>query len=170
MPVVIIEGVDGSGKSTFADKIAALVPHDYEIVRDHKGPLTNPVWDEYVTPLMNVRDDQFLIADRWHVGEMIYGPLYRGKSEVTPAEERLIELLLSRMGAVRIIMQPGLSTVRKRLGDRGEDFLLAENVKEVREFYGNYADKHNWDVIPTGTKQLAQAVVDSAIANAWVVS
>ena len=167
MPVVILEGVDGSGKSTFADKIAALVPHDYEVIREHKGPLTGPVWDEYVTPLMNIRDDQFLIADRWHVGEMIYGPLYRGKSEVTPAEERLIELLLARMGAVRIIMQPGLSTVRKRLGDRGEDFLLAENVKQVHDFYGKYAEKHDWDIVSKGSKQLAQAAVDVAIAHAW---
>lgn len=167
MPVVILEGVDGSGKSTFADKIEALVPHDYEVIRAHQGPLQGPVWDEYVVPLMAVRDDQFLIADRWHVGEMIYGPLYRGKSEVTPAEERLIELLLDRMGAVKIIMQPGLSTVRKRLGDRGEDFLLTENVKEVYEFYGNYGEKHGYDIVAKGTKAIAQAAVDAALAEVW---
>lgn len=167
MPVVILEGIDGSGKSTFADKIASYVPEGFEVIRNHKGPLTSTPWEEYVLPLMDIGKDQFLIADRWHIGEMIYGPIYRGKSEVTPAEERLIELLLSRMGAVCVIMQPGLSTVRKRLGDRGEDFLLTENIKEVYDFYDNYAKKHDWNLVSKGTHSLAADIVNTAIDGAW---
>lgn len=147
MPVIIVEGIDGSGKSTLVDSLESMIPDNYHVLRMHRGPIQDTVENEYIEPLTSLSSNQFLLADRWHVGEMIYGPIYRGESLVSGLYENLIESYLDSIGAVKIILQPDISEVRQRLADRGEDYLLEEHVEEVYKFYGQYADKHNYLVV-----------------------
>lgn len=165
MPVIILEGIDGSGKSTFADLLETFVPEGYNIIRAHQGPLNGTVFDEYVKPLVKITKEDFLIADRWHIGEMIYGPIYRGSSKVGPYEHGLLESLLFSIGAAKVVMSPGISTVRKRLGDRGEDFLMAEHLKQVYDFYVQYAVDNGYEILARGTKADAKRLVQFAVEN-----
>lgn len=144
MPIIILEGIDGSGKSTLARRLLAASP--IEAFIEHRGPIKGSVKEEYVDPLLNVRDDQLLITDRWHVGEMIYGPIYRGVSLVRPVVSE-IETLLDDLHAVRIIMSPGLDVVLDRLRERGEDYLQPEHVEPVYRFYESYARVFDYNVI-----------------------
>lgn len=157
--LILVEGVDGAGKTTLVNELAHYGP-DNTVVR-HCGPLRRSAWVEYMQPLHehNVRRD-FLIADRWHVGEMVYGPLYRGASKVDDNLRDTVELALDRLGAVKLIVLPPLEVVQKRLLDRGEDFLQQEHVEQVYLFYKAYADLFNWTVVG-----------DEAVTNArsWVI-
>jgi len=141
MPIIILEGIDGSGKSTLAQRIAEKSTLKTRI--EHRGPIENTVQEEYVKPLFDVELDELLIADRWHVGEMIYGPLYRGKTLVAPYLGA-IESILDWFGAVRIIMSPPIEVVRQRLEERGEDYLEPEHIEFVHKAYEDFAWAHDY--------------------------
>ena len=136
MPIIILEGIDGSGKSTLAQRIAEKSP--LPVRMEHRGPIKDTVQAEYVNPLFEVDEKELFIADRWHVGEMIYGPLYRGKTMVAQYVGA-IESILDWFGAVRIVMSPPIEVVRQRLQDRGEDYLKPEDVEHVHKAYEDFA-------------------------------
>jgi thymidylate kinase len=141
MPVIIIEGVDGSGKSTFADRVAEKLINetDANVIRAHKGvPENDSMLVEYFDPLKALGRNDVLVADRWHVGEMIYGPLYRGQSKMKPIIGSF-ESFLDEIEAQRIIMTTSLEQIVYRLKTRGEDYLQANHVRQVWEFYEAYA-------------------------------
>lgn len=161
MPVIILEGIDGSGKSTLAEALKQASPIPATIV--HRGPLEGTVEDELIYPLNRVGSDELLIADRWHVGEMIYGPIYRGRSEVFGEYNTIIENLLQDMNAVRIIMSPPLDIVEDRLNERGEDYLLPEHAEEVYNFYENYAIQFGWILLDEVTDTTVDQILRAAL-------
>lgn len=146
MPIVIIEGVDGSGKSTLADLIEDAAKLKYKVIRAHRGPMKGTVVEEYVKPLFDIKSDELLIADRWHVGEMIYGPIYRGISYVDSVLEH-IENILDDLAAVKLVMLTPREIILERIGSRGEDYLKPEDFDRVYSFYEKFAADYFWEEI-----------------------
>lgn len=146
MPIVIIEGIDGSGKSTLANMIEEVAEHKYKVIRTHRGPMKGSVVEEYVAPLFEVAADELLIADRWHVGEMIYGPIYRGISYVDSVLEH-IENILNDLGAVKLVMLTPKEIIQDRISSRGEDYLKPEDFDQVYDFYESFAKEYFWEEI-----------------------
>lgn len=164
MPIIIIEGVDGSGKSTLAQKLADASP--LPVRMEHRGVPEKKIEDEYLAPLLKVGRDELVIADRWHVGETIYGPLYRGHSELLarPLLNKLIESTLDDIGAVRVILSPSLRTVKSRLDFRGEDYLQPEHVKWVHDQYAEFAKENpKYKLISKVTKSTVQDLISEAV-------
>lgn len=138
MPIIILEGIDGSGKSTLATHLARQTTLQPTLI--HRGPIRTTVIDELIQPLFDVGPDELLIADRWHISELIYGPIYRGESRIDVETVEDIEASLKLLGAVRVILQPNLGTVYSRLAKRGEDFLAQEHIPLVYAAYKGFAD------------------------------
>lgn len=161
MPVIILEGIDGSGKSTLAEALLKASPLKTTIV--HRGPLEGTVEDELIYPLQKIADDELLITDRWHVGEMIYGPIYRGKSEVAGEYNDIIEDMLWNMNAVKVVLSPSLSVVKRRLIERGEDYLQPEHINEVYEFYERYANEYGYRLIREVTDLTVSELITAAL-------
>jgi thymidylate kinase len=169
MPIIIVEGVDGSGKSTFIEMIKEEIPDRFNVISWHCGPIEYTAEEEYYLPLLGVEED-FMVSDRWHVGEMIYGPLYRSESKVEGEWKEKIEKLLDDLGAIKVIMMPNLEEVKRRLADRGEDYLQDEHVEEVYNFYAKYAKENEYHVIKQASlptlKYVARELVGLAILGA----
>lgn len=161
MPVIILEGIDGAGKTTLAQHI--LEASQIETTIQHRGPLQGTVEDELIYPLQRVTDDELLISDRWHLGEMIYGPIYRGKSLVEGFYNDLIDSLLYDMNAVKVVLSPPLDVVKARLAARGEDYLQPEHVDQVHALYEALANKHNWRLIREVTPDTAKELLALAM-------
>lgn len=166
MPIIIVEGVDGSGKTTLISLIEKAIPKHFQKHFHHCGPLTGTVEQEYYDPLTRVRFDTFFVGDRWHVGEMIYGPIYRGESKVTKRWKNDIEDLLDRRGSVKVIMKPGLDVVTSRLKERGEDYLQDEHVKEVYDFYDIYAKDNGYILVEETQIDLLESVAADLVGLA----
>lgn len=132
--LIILEGVDGAGKSTTADAIARLLPG---ATRLHKGPMTADAITEYEDPLASYRpgSETHVICDRWHVGELVYGPVLRGKARMTLAERRHIDLFLAARGAVVVHVTASMSTIRQRLSTRGDDLVTLDQIDELNDRY-----------------------------------
>jgi len=165
MPIIILEGVDGSGKSTLAAKLAvAGKAAGYNVIQEHRGPIKQTVIDEYVRPLFEVGPDDLLIADRWHLGELIYGPLYRDISLAKPHLEA-IEGLLDMLHAVRVIVTAPLPVIRQRLEARGEDYLKPEHVERVHGSYIDFGTRLGYYFISTH-QGIDDALIEAFILNA----
>lgn len=129
---IIIEGVDGSGKSTLAEKLVKMYDGT-EPTLLHKGPIQADTYDEYVKPLLITEDliKPHAVADRWHLGELVYGPKYRGESRLTFEQLEWMEMFLESRGAVRLYMATPEDTVIERLSQRGDDMVKVDDVHDL---------------------------------------
>lgn len=74
--IFIIEGPDGAGKTTLARQLAK----DYDLEYHHEGPPpTDKVTQYYINLLLDAKDKR-IIFDRLALGEMVYGPILRGRN------------------------------------------------------------------------------------------
>lgn len=164
MTLIVAEGVDGSGKSTLIAELSHLAGNETRV--KHRGPLKTHPLLEYVYDLIAYQPDRdTILCDRWHVGELVYGPLYRSKSELTPAMTRYVEMFLASRGALRLMMSTPYEVVQHRITERGEDFLQPEHLHLVHDFYSEYARKEGWGEVKASydTGDLRRVLKDAKV-------
>jgi len=164
MSLFVAEGCDGSGKTRLIGDIAHVMPDNVTTL--HRGPLKRDPMLEYVGDLMSYLPGKSpsILCDRWHLGEMVYGPLYRGESKITPAMNLFIDLFLDSRGACRMWMDTPYEIVSKRLSDRGEDFLLEQHQRLVVDWYAEaLLGDTRWIAVPTDRRpSFVERIKDSA--------
>jgi len=160
--LIVLEGVDGAGKTTLTQRIMSTLPA--ETLRLHSGPLKGDPLKEYLWRLRAYQPDSYqnIICDRWHVGELIYGPLFRGQSKLTPEMLTYIEMFLDKLGAYKLVVTADLMTIRQRLTDRGENLLATNDVGMVWDFYNEYAHEHSWQLV--GSDEVMSSITSRARA------
>ena len=129
--LIIIEGPDKSGKTTLAKEIASYFKYDYA----HFGPPGKDPSREYAEFLINLKRPT--VCDRFYYGELVYGPLLRGKSVITPLEKATIERLARLRGAILIKATTDLSVIEKRYDAMGDDMITRDQNSAAY-----YAFKH----------------------------
>lgn len=71
--LTIIEGVDGTGKTTLAGKIS----EQHDAMYLHAGPPQHEDWvREYVDPLLRFPYGWDIVCDRWALGELVWPKLF----------------------------------------------------------------------------------------------
>lgn len=137
--LITLEGCDGVGKSTLAEALADLArAHGLHVRMLHRGkPVHDDPFDEYEQGLLDYQpaNHELVICDRWHWGETIYGPKYRGKSMLTRAGLRHIDLFLRARGAVQVLLDMPESVVATRLLERGDPLVAATEVSGIMQQY-----------------------------------
>lgn len=168
---VILEGVDGAGKSSLATQVAAEIKRvdpGSTVKLLHQGPLDGHPLDVYVHSVADYvpGSHTHIVADRWHYGEEIYGPLYRGQSALTVGQWRWTELWLASRGVTAFHITQPLEILQARLAARGEDFLQSHHVDHVRnEFHvvSARAITHHGTLTPSGsTVEIVSHIVKRA--------
>lgn len=132
MTLIVLEGADGTGKTTLAERFAARLPDCHYL---HRGvPERHPL-EEYESDLdWYVPGSHNVVCDRWHLGEIVYGLMYRGHSvlggNVGPGRFHVDAYLRSR-GAILLLTDCSKPTARHRLEQRGdEDYLDLDDLDE----------------------------------------
>jgi thymidylate kinase len=151
--LIILEGADGTGKTTVATGLLDLTGAQMMHASQPKGNWV----EEYVDPLLGYQPRQttaahrqigdvlpeaghnHLVCDRWHWGEVIYGPLYRGASILDEDAFVYMSHFLNSKGALIIHMWNTEDVIRKRWDERGEDFLQPEHLAQVLTKYHELA-------------------------------
>jgi thymidylate kinase len=150
--IFLLEGPDLAGKTTLAQSIADMMREQYPnyIIHMHKrGPLhkdVNPM-DEYLVPLHEMtrsmvrkaddpRPREIHIIDRWHAGELVYGPILRGASRLSRAQFNYIELVLYTYGVTPIYVNSALPTLQQRYDVRGDSL----SWNQIESAYRAYLD------------------------------
>lgn len=97
--IIVLEGCDGTGKTTLAEELKKL-GFSYR----HEGPpKTKDLFTYYTNQLLSVAPGRDVVFDRLHLGELVYGPVMRGRSELSTYQARLINRLLFARGGVLVL-------------------------------------------------------------------
>lgn len=136
--LTIIEGCDGSGKTTFAKEFANKTGAQYV----HFGPLptvkTTLHWVYIEAMLPALRGTADLVFDRSWLSEMPYGVAFRnGELRVDAIDIRYLEQLARCMYTVVVQCQPPWKVVLDSFMRRkGEEYLkTVDQLKQVYDLY-----------------------------------
>lgn len=128
--MIILEGPDGAGKTTLANDLARRFNYRYHAF----GPPQHPPLREYLGWLVDQPDNQ-VVVDRFHLGEHVYGPIYRGKSQLDPQSQWAIEMALKVRGATLVYVIAPLWALQETLLERGDDMVDVEDLARVVSAY-----------------------------------
>ncbi|MGH7974955.1 MAG: uracil-DNA glycosylase family protein [bacterium] len=127
---LIIEGNDKSGKTTLANAIVDRFGCTYF----HFGKPTKYPATEYAEAALKSPGN--IVYDRFYLGELVYGPLLRGKVGITPLELVIIERILRLKQAILIQTTTDVTLANKRLLVSTQEEMVnqAQNVKAAKRF------------------------------------
>jgi hypothetical protein len=113
-PVIVLEGCDGTGKTTAAASLADQ--HGYTVVHSGRISRTRGLTERYRAVL----DLPGKVAlDRSFISELVYGPLRDGRSRLTPRQAAELAFVIADRGGVLVHLTgcPGALAERLRIRD-----------------------------------------------------
>lgn len=123
--IIIIEGPDGSGKTTLANQLSKQT--GYPIVHRSKPETEEEkrlMMGEY---LQTIRSGKNMIFDRCWYSEMAYGPVMRDDSVISYPEMYELERQLVKCGAIIIHATGPKAALWQRCQSRGEDYVTSRD-------------------------------------------
>jgi predicted ATPase len=138
MSVIILEGPDGSGKTTLANHLVNCYGFKYEHEKQPKATWTSrDLFSHYVQTLYRAqRARQPVVLDRHYLGETIYGPVMRNRSLLTAGQVILIERLVRAGGTRVIVCLPPWGTVVANWQAKQCDYVT--QPEKLRDIYERY--------------------------------
>jgi thymidylate kinase len=142
--LIVIEGTDGTGKSTLANELGRRVletrPNERVEVIHFGPPKLHPLTEyEHVVDVYRPGQGRTIICDRLHWGEMVYSEIYRNGSQLGPWGFWHVEQALAARGALIIWADGDEARIRERQSQLGEDFLQPEHALEVQAAFERVA-------------------------------
>jgi hypothetical protein len=151
MTIVVLEGPDLAGKTTLARTLTSTLMN-VECLKQGPPSGSVDILEQYLRPIQDwcyepmVNRPKWLILDRWHVGELFYGPLLRGKSLLTGQQADYIDMVLQTFGCnFTYITQPP-SVLHERWDMRGDGMIKREWLTELFHDYAHWmGQRPHWD-------------------------
>ena len=132
--IIILEGPDGAGKTTLAEKLKQQTGYTYlrraqpKTEEDKKRMM-----EEYIQVIKSGKN---CIFDRCWYSELIYGPIMRDASVITYPQMYQLERLIAKNGAILIYCTAPEATLWKRCMRRGEDYITKhEDFRKICKEY-----------------------------------
>jgi len=152
MTIIVVEGPDLAGKTTLVQNLVANLMN-VEMLRQGPPPSGVDILEHYLRPIqdwcyepMIIRPD-WLILDRWHVGELIYGPLLRGKSLLTGQQADYIDMVLQTFGCNFTYVTQPPSILQERWDQRGDGLIKREWLADIYHDYAHWmGPRTHWAV------------------------
>lgn len=147
--IVVFEGPDGAGKSTLIEHLVNVYETERAIAAAGPSGVTSSVWSrgpfpdgsdawaEYLLPASGLFpcQDWLVVMDRWHLGELVYGPLLRGQSRLSAPQRGYVDAFLHHVGAVMVYLTATSEMLARRLGERGDDLIKTEQLPTISLAY-----------------------------------
>lgn len=139
---IILEGCDGTGKST----LAKLLADKYGLDICHCTQSDPADYDFYK---QTARKDN-VVWDRHTLGELIYPYVFYREPKLGVESARLVVLYAKEAGAKIFVLTSDILEIKKRLQARGtEDPRILERLHWIDQEFRHYAKLFNLPVIDT---------------------
>lgn len=134
MQLIILEGENKCGKTTIANLL--VEKHGFKYLKCSQ-PKGDP-YEEYMNILKKIeRKQQDTVIDRFIYGELVYGPIYRGKSGLDMVKLRNLELkarsVADKVSLIYCFDEP--SEIAKRFKEEKEEFATVKNIDRALVLY-----------------------------------
>lgn len=150
MALIVLEGCDGTGKTTLARKLAQIM--DAQIIHCTAETMNNFEFFQSIIEMSRYRN---IIADRWCYGQFVYQTEKERIQRGWLTDEELAKLELSMLEnnvkVIHVVAPP--DEVAERLALRSE--TTGKDIKDIMEDYNHYLNKSIVPVITwyTGEEQ-----------------
>ena len=137
---IIIEGIDKVGKSSLARYISS----EFNVPIKKFSKPEGDVYLEYMKFLCG--NPGITICDRFYLGELSYGPVKRGKSDLNPNEVMNIEMTLMARKPLLIYASTDTKTIKANFIKDKEEYVTIKDVVPLKQHF-NQAIKNsllNW--------------------------
>ena len=154
--IIVLEGPDLAGKSTMAKALKQRMP--YSVILKQGPPRDGrSILETYLLPIETFNRET-LILDRWHVGELIYGPLLRGKSLLTGQQADYIDMVLQTYGAYFFHVSAPLNVLQDRYDMRADDLIKRDQLQDIQLGYlDRLINRDHWAIVANfGSQQLPE--------------
>lgn len=143
MPI-IIEGPDGAGKTTLAEKLAKRLDMNILKMTANGGQSL----EEYVQKL----NCDGIVIDRCWVSEQVYADIFGREQRISDEEAEALTALCGIIGVPIVILMPPLVEVVKRLTRRGDEFedVVVPHIEEIYRRYEAWAEAHPQCIVLDG--------------------
>lgn len=139
-PVLIFEGCDASGKTTIQEILREIIRHAFLI---HTSAPVKGNSKEYFYNLLDKLTDfasiinQPLFFDRFHVGELVYGSIFRPETIDDAVKEKMFRLeeRLAEKEAKMVYITASPDTIVNRLKKRGDWYVQPSDVQRILDKY-----------------------------------
>jgi thymidylate kinase len=134
--ILIIEGIDGAGKTMLAEQLSRQT--GYPIIHRVK-----PKTDEEKQRMMGeylqaIKAGKNMIFDRCWYSEMAYGPVMRDASVISFPQMYELEKILAKQGALIIYCTGSRAALWMRCQKRGEEYVICRD--KFNAIYDAYED------------------------------
>lgn len=133
--IIVLEGPDLAGKSTAARELMSAAPNR-ELLK--KGPpiTGQTILEQYLKPISDRHHELAteaitLVLDRWHIGELVYGPILRGKSLLSAWQADYIDMVLQTFGCQFHHVSAPLNVLEDRYDIRGDGLVKREQLVTI---------------------------------------
>lgn len=129
--VIVLEGCDGTGKTTLAAALASQ--HGHAVIHSGRTPDGIGLAERYRALLAAPGK---IILDRSFISELVYGPLDHGRSRITVTEAASLACRAAARGGVLVHLtgQPGIIAARLRSRD-GPAAPAADRIRAITDAY-----------------------------------
>jgi len=139
-PKIIVEGCDASGKTTIQEVMKEIIRHSFIV---HTSAPTKGNSKEYFSSLldklMEFMDiiNQPIFLDRFHIGELVYGSIFRPETIDEAVEKRLYDMenTLLKQDVKMLYVTASSETIVKRIQNRGDWYVKVSDVEDILARY-----------------------------------
>ena len=151
--MLIIEGPDLVGKTTLCNELLKRLTSEegartygqWPAIYGHFSRLPAG-WNYFKSYLPYIT--RYTVMDRFHVSELVYGGVTRGKTHISPGGLRLLEALLTLAGSYTVLVTASDAFIERRFADKKRDEMFKlEQILAVNARYKLLADYHPEAVI-----------------------
>lgn len=147
---IILEGVDGAGKTT----LAKILADKYGLDICHCTQLDAADYDFYRQTLRK----ENIVWDRHTLGELIYPKVFDRKQQIGTEDARILMHYAKQENVKILVLTADMTVLRERLSNRKEpeNPLIMNNLDYIDQQFRFYAGQFDLPVIDTSFRTLQQ--------------